>query len=228
MHEPTRRNCTQCTCKRHVKARDRSTRNVLVQTGKTIRLPSGPTRDRCSMDFRADPALSRGLRVGPAAPALVRAPYSPLCLRSRLTPTRLVMLSAGIITSEPSAALALRERRFPTVLSCPHFELPVCTLPFALSRSAARKRSICVACCAAGFSSPVRCATGRRRSSHSLVLSQEVVRCRLLRGYASRLLRRRLEDLVVLREVLVKLEDGRHVAATVAIVGRGPDGDQRV
>ena len=105
---------------------------------------------------------------------------------------------------------------------------PCLYVPFALSRSAARKRSICVACCAAGFSSPVRCATGRRRSSHSLVLSQEVVRCRLLRGYASRLLRRRLEDLVVLREVLVKLEDGRHVAATVAIVGRGPDGDQRV
>ena len=228
MHEPTRRNCTQCTCKRHVKARDRSTRNVLVQTGKTIRLPSGPTRDRCSMDFRADPALSRGLRVGPAAPALVRAPYSPLCLRSRLTPTRLVMLSAGIITSEPSAALALRERRFPTVLSCPHFELPVCT--YLLLSRVPQRESVRSAWLVAqqDFSSPVRCATGRRRSSHSLVLSQEVVRCRLLRGYASRLLRRRLEDLVVLREVLVKLEDGRHVAATVAIVGRGPDGDQRV
>mmetsp|Transcript_20571 Transcript_20571/g.52340 ORF Transcript_20571/g.52340 Transcript_20571/m.52340 type:complete len:241 (-) Transcript_20571:499-1221(-) len=58
--------------------------------------------------------------------------------------------------------------------------------------------------------------------------SQKVVGGGLLGRNAASLLRCRLEDLVVLRQVLIQLEDRGHVAAAVAVVGRRPHRDERL
>ena len=67
----------------------------------------------------------------------------------------------------------------------------------------------------------VRCAKfsgGAARRERNTVLGSDA----LGPNPAACVLRRRVEDLELGREVLVELEDGGHVAAAVAIVGRGP------
>ena len=70
--------------------------------------------------------------------------------------------------------------------------------------------------------------TRRRRARPSPPPHQEVLWRGALGLRAPRLLRRRLEHLKVFVEVLVQLEDGRDVAAAVAVVGRAPHRDQLV
>mmetsp|Transcript_76524 Transcript_76524/g.211821 ORF Transcript_76524/g.211821 Transcript_76524/m.211821 type:complete len:353 (-) Transcript_76524:157-1215(-) len=74
-----------------------------------------------------------------------------------------------------------------------------------------------------------RCRRGRLSSMSTPARpSQEVVGRRLLGRHAPCLLRRVLKYLELAVEVLVQLQDGRHVAAAVAVVGRRPDRHQRV
>ena len=74
------------------------------------------------------------------------------------------------------------------------------------------------------------CVAGKRRPSATVqpaaVRSQEVGHIGARRHGRAVLLRLR-EVLDLPLQVFIEAEDGRHVAAAVAVVGRGPDSDQR-
>ena len=68
----------------------------------------------------------------------------------------------------------------------------------------------------------------REKKKNDQVASEEVLRHFVALSRLARLSRGRLKDLEVLVQVFIQFKDGGDVAATVAVIRRGPDRDEGI